>query len=139
MFWYVMLMLFSPLHLLFRLVCRGEQARLAWALHHRVLILPRQLGKRPSLVPIERLALVLPSPLLERRKLTEALLFVKPETLVASGDRAAALEAALPISAGPINRCGICRRGSRRVSAQRARSWPARCWALPHDYGHLAA
>jgi len=33
MFWYVMLMLLSPLYLLFGLVFRSEQARLVLALH----------------------------------------------------------------------------------------------------------
>ena len=82
MFWYVMLLLFSPLYLLFGLVLRGEQARVVLALHHQVLILQRQLGKRPSLVSSERLALVLSSILLGRQKLREALLVVRPETLV---------------------------------------------------------
>jgi putative transposase len=82
MFWYVMLMLLSPLYLMFGLVFRGEQARLVLALHHQVLVLQRQLGKRPSLVPVERLALVLSSLLLGKEKLREALLIVKPETLV---------------------------------------------------------
>ena len=54
MFWYVMLMLFSPLYLMFGLAFRGEQARLVLALHHQVLILQPQLGKRPSLVPSVR-------------------------------------------------------------------------------------
>ncbi|HUV04683.1 MAG TPA: hypothetical protein VMX94_06200 [Armatimonadota bacterium] len=54
MFWYVMLMLFSPLYLMFGPVFRGEQARLVLALHHQVLILQPQLGKRPSLVPSVR-------------------------------------------------------------------------------------
>jgi transposase InsO family protein len=82
MFWFVILMLSSPLYLMFGLVFRSEQARLVLALHHQVLILQRQLGKRPSLVPIERLALVLSSLLLGKKKLTEALLIVTPETLV---------------------------------------------------------
>jgi transposase InsO family protein len=82
MFWYVMLMLFSPLYLFFGLVFRSEQARLVLALYQQVLILQRQLGKRPSLVPIERLALLLSSLLLGKKKLTEALLIVRPETLV---------------------------------------------------------
>jgi hypothetical protein len=59
MFWYLMLMLFSPLYLMFGLVFRSEQARLVLAFHHHVLVLQRQLGRRPSLVPIDRLALVL--------------------------------------------------------------------------------
>jgi transposase InsO family protein len=82
MFWYVMLMLFSPLYLMFGLVFRSEQARLVLALHHQVLILQRQHGKRPSLVPIERLALVLSCLLLGKEKLRSALLIVRPETLV---------------------------------------------------------
>ena len=61
MFCYVMFMLFSPVYLMFGLVYRGEQARLVLALHHQVLILQRQLGKK---------------------RLTAALLIVRPETLV---------------------------------------------------------
>jgi hypothetical protein len=34
MFWYVILMLFSPLYLMFGLVLRSEQARVVMALHH---------------------------------------------------------------------------------------------------------
>lgn len=82
MFWYVILMLFSPLHLMFGLVFRSDQARLVLALHHQVLILQRQHGKRPSLAPSERLALVLSGLLLGKEKLREALLIVTPETLV---------------------------------------------------------
>ena len=72
----------SGCYLLFGLVFRGEQARLVLALRHQVLVLQRQLGKRPSLVPVERLALVLSSLLLGKEKLREALLIVRPETLV---------------------------------------------------------
>jgi hypothetical protein len=63
-------------------VFRSQQARLVLALHHQVLVLQRQLGKRPSLVQGERVALVLSSLLLGKEKLREALLIVKPETLV---------------------------------------------------------
>jgi len=68
MFWYVILVLFSPIYLVFGPVSRTEQARLVLALHQQVLILQRQLGKRPSLVPIERLALVLSGLLLGKEK-----------------------------------------------------------------------
>jgi len=51
--------LFTPLYPMFRLLFRSEQVRLVLVLHHQVLVLQRQLGKRPSLVPGERLALVL--------------------------------------------------------------------------------
>ena len=82
MFWYLMLMLFSPLYLMFGLVFRSEQARRVLSLYHQVLILQRQLGKRPSLAPSERMALVLSSLLLGKERLREALLIVRPETLV---------------------------------------------------------
>jgi len=82
MFWYAMLMLFSPLYLMFGLLFRGEQARLVLALHHQVLVLQRQLGKRPRSASSERLALVLSSLLLGKQKLAEALMIVRPETLV---------------------------------------------------------
>jgi transposase InsO family protein len=82
MLWYVVLLLLSPLYLLFGLVFRSEQARLVLALHQQVLVLQRQLGKRPSLVPSERLALVLSSLLLGKEKLREVLLVVQPETLM---------------------------------------------------------
>jgi len=49
MFWHVILLLSSPLYLLFGLVFRREQARLVLALHRQVLALQRRLGKRPSL------------------------------------------------------------------------------------------
>jgi hypothetical protein len=77
-----MLLLFSPLYLMFGLVLRSGQARVVLALYHQVLILQRQLGKRPSLVPIERFALVLCSLLLGKEKLRETLLVVKSERLV---------------------------------------------------------
>ena len=82
MFWHAPLLLFSPVYLLFGLLFRSEQARLILALYQQVLILQRQLGKRPSLVPVERLALVLSSLLLARERLGEAVRIVKPETLV---------------------------------------------------------
>lgn len=82
MFCYVILMLLSLLYLMFGLVFRTEQARLVLALHHQVLVLQGQLGKRPSLMSSERLALVPSSLLLGKEKLREARLIVKPETLV---------------------------------------------------------
>ncbi len=81
MFWHTMLLLFSPIYLMFGLVFRSEQARLILALYQQVLILQRQLGKRPSLIPAERLAPVLSGLLLGKAKLAEALRIVKPETL----------------------------------------------------------
>jgi len=82
MFWHVILLLFSPLYLMFVLAFRDDRARLVLALHQQVLVLQRQLGKRPSLVKGERMALVLSGLLLARKRLGEALMIVKPETLV---------------------------------------------------------
>ena len=82
MFWYLMLLLFSPLYLMFGLVVRSEQACLVLALHQQVLILQRQLGKRPTLVASERLALVLSKLLVSKERLAEAVKIVRPQTLV---------------------------------------------------------
>jgi transposase InsO family protein len=82
MFWHLILVLFSPLYLVFGLVFRSDQARLVVTLYQQVLVLQRQLGKQPSLVKGERLALVLSGLLLVRKRLGDALLVVKPETLV---------------------------------------------------------
>ena len=82
MFWHMILVLFSPLYLMFALVFRDERARLVVTLYQQVLVLQRQLGKRPSLMKSERLALVLSGLLLARKRLGDALMIVKPETLV---------------------------------------------------------
>ncbi len=82
MFWHLILSLFSTLYRMFALLLRSDQARLVVALYQQVLVLQRQLGKQPSLVKGERLALVLSGLLLARKRLGEALLIVKPETLV---------------------------------------------------------
>ena len=82
MFWHLILVLFSPLYLMFALLFRSDQDRLVVALYQQVLVLQRHVGKRPSLVKGERLALVLSGVLLARRRLGDALLIVKPETLV---------------------------------------------------------
>jgi transposase InsO family protein len=82
MFWHLILVLFSPVYLVFALVFRDDRARLVVALYQQVLVLQRHVGKRPSLVKGERLALVLSGLLVGKQKLAEALMIVKPETLV---------------------------------------------------------
>jgi len=82
MFWHLTLVLFSPVYLMFALFFRDDRARLVVALYQQVLVLQRQVGKRPSLVKGERLALVLSGLLVGKKKLAEALMIVKPETLV---------------------------------------------------------
>jgi hypothetical protein len=78
MFWHLTLILLSPLYLMFALLFCNDQARLVVALHQQVLVLQRQLGKQPSLVKGERLALVLSGLLLARKRLGDALMIVKP-------------------------------------------------------------
>ena len=82
MFWHLILVLLSPLYLMFALLFRDERARLVLALYQQVLVLQRQLAKRPSLMKSERLALVLSGLLVGKKKLAKALMIVKPETLV---------------------------------------------------------
>jgi transposase InsO family protein len=82
MFWHLILVLFSPVYLMFALAFRDDRARLVVALYQQVLVLQRQLGKRPSLMKSERVALVLSGLLLGKKKLAQALMIVKPETLV---------------------------------------------------------
>jgi transposase InsO family protein len=82
MFWHVILVLFSPVYLMFALLFRDDRARLVVALYQQVLVLQRHVGKRPSLVKGERLALVPSGLLLAKERLGEALMIVKPETLV---------------------------------------------------------
>ena len=69
MFWHLILVLVSPVYLMFALVFRDERARLVVTLCQQVLVLQRQLGKLPSLMRSERLALVLSGLLLARDRL----------------------------------------------------------------------
>jgi len=57
MFWHVILVLYPPVYLMLALLFRDDRARLVVTLYQQVLVLQRQLGKRPSLVKGERLAL----------------------------------------------------------------------------------
>jgi len=63
MFWHVILVLFPPVYLMLALLFRDDRARLVVALY--------------------QLALVLSGLLLARKRLGDALMIVKPETLVA--------------------------------------------------------
>jgi len=69
MFWHLILVLVSPVYLMFALVFRDERARLVVTLCQQVLVLQRQLGKLPSPMRSERLALVLSGLLLARDRL----------------------------------------------------------------------
>ena len=59
MFWHSLLVLFSPLAALLSGLLRHDRDRQILALRQQVVILQRQLGKRPRLSRAERLALLL--------------------------------------------------------------------------------
>ena len=76
------MLLLSPLYALIGRLLLDDRDREIVALRQQVSMLQRQLGKRPSLMPAERLALVLSSLHLARRRLLGALMIVKPATVV---------------------------------------------------------
>jgi transposase InsO family protein len=82
MFWHHMLIPLSPCYVLVLRLLRDDRDRQILALRQQVLILQRQVGKRPSLNRIERLGLVLSGLPLVRRKLADAIMIVRPATLV---------------------------------------------------------
>jgi len=82
MLWHLILVLLSPLDLMFALLFRDNRGRLVVALYQQVLVLQRQLGKRPSLVNGERLALVLSGLLVAKRRLADAMMILRwPEAI----------------------------------------------------------
>ena len=83
MFWYALSLLFCALYVLAGRLRGDDRDRLILALRQQVLILQRQLaGHRPALTPAERLALVLACADMAKHRLLDALLIVKPDTLV---------------------------------------------------------
>ena len=82
MLWHALSVLRCPLYVLVGRLLGDDRDRLILVLRQQVLILQRQLGKRPPLTRSERLALVLACAGLARRRLLEALVIVKPDTLV---------------------------------------------------------
>jgi len=87
MFWYALSVLLCPLYVLVGRLLGDDRDRLILALRQQVLILQRQLaGRRPGLTRAERLALVLGCAGMARRRLLEALVIVKPDTLVPGPD-----------------------------------------------------
>ena len=82
MFWYLVLLLFSPIYSVVLRLLRDERDRELLALRQQVLVLRRQLGKRPQLSHGDRLALLLACTHMRKRQLAETLLIVRPATLV---------------------------------------------------------
>jgi len=82
MFYHVLLLLLSPLYVLIGRLLRDDRDREIVTLRQQVSIMQRQLGRRPSLMPAERLALVLSSFHLARRRLLDAVMIVTPAVRV---------------------------------------------------------
>lgn len=78
MFRYLVLLVLSPLHSLVLRLLRSDCDREILALRQQVLILRRQLGKRPQLSRGDGLALVLSCIGMKGRQLSDALLIVRP-------------------------------------------------------------
>jgi putative transposase len=81
MFWRLLLVLFSPLTFLLSVLLRDDRDRQILALRQQVLILQRQVGKRPRLSRAEKLALLLTCVRMKQRQLLDCLMIVKPATL----------------------------------------------------------
>ncbi|HUW12600.1 MAG TPA: integrase core domain-containing protein [Anaerolineae bacterium] len=82
MFYYLLLLFLSPLYALLGRLLLYDRDREIVALRQQLSIMQRRLGKRPSLVPAERLALVLSSLHLARHRLLGAMMIVTPATVV---------------------------------------------------------
>jgi hypothetical protein len=82
MFWHSLLVFVSPVYVLIGRLLRDDRDRQILALRQQVLILQRQLGKRATLRRPEKLALLLACAGMAKRQLVDALMIVKPETLV---------------------------------------------------------
>jgi transposase InsO family protein len=82
MFWHALSVLLAPVYVVALRLLGDDPDRLILALRQQVLILQRQLVKRPTLTQPERLALVLACAGMARRRLLDALMIVRPETLV---------------------------------------------------------
>jgi transposase InsO family protein len=82
MFYHLLLLFLSPLYALLGRLLLDDRDREIVTLRQQLGIMQRQLGRRPSLVPAERLALVLSSLRLSRRRLLGGVMIVTPATVV---------------------------------------------------------
>ena len=82
MIWHIILLALSPLAALVGRLTPDDRDREILALRQQVLILQRQLGKRPRLLGSERLSLLLTCLRMKKQQLLSALLIVKPETVI---------------------------------------------------------
>ncbi|MEI6501011.1 MAG: helix-turn-helix domain-containing protein [Armatimonadota bacterium] len=83
MLWHLLLILLSPLSVMVSRLRGDDRDRQVLALRQQVLILQRQVGKRPQLSRIEKLVLLLACARMKQTLLLDCLMIVKPATLVA--------------------------------------------------------
>jgi putative transposase len=82
MFYYLHLFLLAPIYLLVSSLFLRDQEREILLLRQQLLILQRQLGRKPAYNRVEKLAWLLATLRLSKRGLAAALLIVRPDTLL---------------------------------------------------------
>jgi putative transposase len=82
MFYYLHLLLLAPLYSLVCSLLLRDQNREILLLRQQLLIMQRQLGRKPAYGRLEKLALLLAALRLSKRRLASALLIVQPDTLL---------------------------------------------------------
>ena len=81
MLWHLLVILLSPLSRMLARLLGDDRDCQVLALRQQVLILQRQLGKRPRLSRAEKLALLLTCVRMKQAQLLACLMLVKPATL----------------------------------------------------------
>ena len=82
MFYYLYLLLLAPIYSRVSSLFLRDQNREILLLRQQLLILQRQLGRKPAYGHVEKLALLLAALRLSKRRLAAALLIVQPDTLL---------------------------------------------------------
>ena len=84
MFYYLHLLLLAPIYSLVSSLLLRDQDREILLLRQQLLIVRRQLGRKPAYGRLEKLSLLLAALRLSKRRLASALLIVRP-TLCSAG------------------------------------------------------
>ena len=82
MFYYLHLLLLAPIYSLVSSLLLRDQDREILLLRQQLLIVRRQLGRKPAYGRLEKLTLLLAALRLSKRRLASALLIVRPDTLL---------------------------------------------------------
>ena len=82
MFYYLHLLLLAPLYSWVSSWLLRDQNREILLLRQQLLIMQRQLGRKPAYGRLEKLALLLAALRLSKRRLASAVLIVQPDTML---------------------------------------------------------